>query len=85
MAEPENETYTAAHVHDAIALDPRVAELGIEVEVDGETVTLRGVVPNRARRDAAAEIAAELLPGHRINNLVTVRDVHEAGEPEVIG
>jgi osmotically-inducible protein OsmY len=85
MAEPENETYTAAHVHDAIALDPRVAELGIDVSVDGERITIRGVVPTEERRLAAAAIAAELHPTHEIRNLVTVRDVEEAGEPEVIG
>lgn len=78
------DTYTAAHVHEALARDPRVGELGIAVEVSGGMVTVQGVVPTEERRTAIEEVVTELLPDHVIRNRVSVEEVQAAGEPEVI-
>jgi osmotically-inducible protein OsmY len=78
------DAYTAAHVHEALAQDPRVGELGIGVEISDGLVTLQGVVPTEERREAIEDVVRELLPEHEIRNRVSVEELREAGEPEVI-
>jgi osmotically-inducible protein OsmY len=78
------DVYTAAHVGEALAQDPRVGELGIGVDIADHIVTLQGVVPTEERRDAIEQVVRELLPGHEIRNRIAVEELREAGEPEVI-
>jgi hypothetical protein len=60
--------YTEAHVAEALATDPRVSTLGIEVSLRGHEVFLTGDVGTVERRDAVTEVVGELLPGYRIHN-----------------
>jgi osmotically-inducible protein OsmY len=60
--------YTEAHVAEALATDSRVATLGIEVSVRGHDVFLSGDVGTPERKDAVAEVVAELLPGYTVHN-----------------
>jgi hypothetical protein len=60
--------YLAEQVRDALAQDPRVGELGVDVVVDGETVTLSGTVASAESREAVADVARELLPERRVRN-----------------
>ncbi len=64
--------YLAQHVTDALAQDPRVADLGISVTVEPGSVRLSGQVATEERRDAAALVAQETLAGHEIHNEITV-------------
>jgi len=68
-------TYVIAHVHEALATDPRVLEQGIEMTVAGTTLVLTGRVGSAARRDAAGEVAREHAPGFDIRNDLEVVDV----------
>jgi osmotically-inducible protein OsmY len=77
--------YLAQHIRDALATDPRVLELGLEVAVVGRTVVLRGSVATAAQRDAAVEVARELAPGAEILNDVEVPPAPEPCEAEEIG
>ncbi len=48
--------YQAEHVRQALAADPRVSALGLEIEIGDAEVWVRGLVATKARRDAALEI-----------------------------
>ena len=64
--------YLAQHVRDALARDPRVADLGISVTVEPGAVRLSGLVATEERRDAVAMVAGEVLGGRTVRNDVTV-------------
>jgi hypothetical protein len=67
--------YLAERVRDALAHDPRVGELGVDVVVDGETVTLSGTVASSESREAVADVARELLPERRVRNETSTVDL----------
>ena len=48
--------YRAEHVRQALAADPLVSELGLEVEIGDGVVWVRGRVANDDRRRAALEV-----------------------------
>ena len=55
------------HLRDALATDPRVGELGLEVTCDGDrTVVVRGMVSTEQRRSHIFVVAAEVLRVHRV-------------------
>jgi osmotically-inducible protein OsmY len=69
--------YAAARLHEALAEDPRTAELGIKVTVRPGEVFLRGEVLTEGRRDRLTEVIGELAPDLRIHNEVRVADCAE--------
>lgn len=60
--------YDEAHVAEALATDPRVSTLGIEVSIRANEVFLSGDVGTPERHDAVSEVVAELLPGYTVHN-----------------
>ena len=68
----ERDPYLAEHVREAIAHDPRVGELGVNVEISGETVVLAGTLRSAQRQEAASEVAHDLLPDHEVRNETVV-------------
>ncbi len=74
--------YTEAHVAEALATDPRVSALGIEVSIRAREVFLSGDVGTAERKDAVAEVVGELLPGYRIHNDTSTRDFPPGVETE---
>jgi osmotically-inducible protein OsmY len=77
----EPEKYLVQRVRDALAADPRVGELHVDVSIRGTRVFLTGQVPSRERREAIAQVVHEVLPEHQVANHVTVDPI--AGHPEV--
>ena len=77
MTQPD-EQYLITAVEEALTQDPRVAELGIEVTLAGDTVVLSGTVATEERRQAVAEVARELIDGRPLRNEVSVADLSEA-------
>jgi hypothetical protein len=73
--------YLVAHANEALATDPRTAELELDVSVDGREVVLTGTVATPERQVAVAEVVAKALPGREVRNLVAVGG--EAAEPFV--
>jgi len=55
--------YHAEHVRQALASDPRVSELGLEIEIGDGEVWVRGHIATDARRDAALEIVRAACGG----------------------
>lgn len=76
--------YTATHLQQALAEDPRTAELGIKVTVRPGEVFLRGEVMTPQRCERLAEVIAELAPDLRIHNEVRVTDCEEPTGQETL-
>ena len=83
MAE-EPKQYVIERVHRALAEDPRVSALDVEVTLAGGRVFLTGDVATQARKDAISEVVRELLPDHEVCNETTVASYAPAGESEDI-
>jgi hypothetical protein len=73
--------YLVAHAADALALDPRTAELELDVSIDGREVMVTGMVATPERQTAVGEVVARALPGREVRNLTAVED--DATEPFV--
>lgn len=80
MDEPPE--YLAERLRRRLAEDGRVNALGLEVEVRGREVRLSGSVATDERRLAAGRVAEEELPGHAIDNRLTVTDLGGPHETE---
>ena len=82
MAEPHDEPkqYVVAKVSEALAHDPRVGELDVQVKVVGHQVFLTGSVSTVPRHELIGRVVEELLPDHQVHNEVVVTT--SEGEPE---
>lgn len=60
--------YDLATLQQALAQDPRTAELGVEAHVRGDHVFLEGTVGTEERKKAIGEIAARVLAGVPVHN-----------------
>ena len=60
--------YLRAHLEDALATDPRIAQGGLRVAIEGDGLLITGSVPAQERRDAVSIVAAEIAPGFRVRN-----------------
>jgi osmotically-inducible protein OsmY len=67
--------YLAEQVREALAQDLRAGELGVDVVVDGETVTLSGTVASAESRETVADVARELFPERRVRNETSTVDL----------
>jgi osmotically-inducible protein OsmY len=79
---PEPDPYLAEHVREALGKDSRVSELGVEVEISGQTVILSGAVTSAERQAAAAAVAHDLLPQHQVRNETRVAELPEPTDSE---
>ncbi|WP_232291672.1 BON domain-containing protein [Frankia sp. QA3] len=68
----EADEYLAGELHERLAEDPRVAELGLEVVVADGRILVEGEVATDARRRAVADVLAEAAPGRPVRNEVTI-------------
>ena len=75
----EPKQYTGARVGEALAHDPRLGELDIQVKVVGDQVFLTGSVSTDARHALVGQVVEELLPDHHVHNEVVVSTA--SGEP----
>ena len=79
--DPTPDAYVIAHVREAMATDPRVAELGIEMTIAAGTLVLTGRVDSVQLRDAAAEVASAHAPDLEVRNDLDVIDDGAAPSP----
>lgn len=78
----QSDAYTEAHVAEALATDPRVSTLGIEVAIRGREVFVSGEVGTPEARDGVAEVVAELLPGFTVHNDTSANEFPPGVETE---
>lgn len=83
MDEPAE--YVEERLRRRLAEDARVNALGLEVVVEGREVRLSGAVATEERRRAAAEVAGEELPGHVVDNRLTVTELSGPHDAEPVG
>ena len=81
-AEPE--AYFVERLREALAHDPRVAELGVSVRMAGGRVFLSGEVATPERKVAAAEVLGPLLEGRTLENGLTIATLTESDSEEPI-
>lgn len=72
MAAMEPPQYVAQRVREAIAQDPAIGELGIQVDIVAGKLFLTGVVATEDRRTAIAEVARATAPELEIHNNTVV-------------
>ncbi|AKE88596.1 MULTISPECIES: BON domain-containing protein [Rhodococcus] len=77
--EQDHPQYVVAHLHRALAEDPRTAEQGVRVTIRGTDVYLTGEVASAARRDALTLVVQEQLPDVTVHNDVHVVDSRDPG------
>ncbi len=75
--------YLPEHVRDALANDPRVGELGVQVVIRGGSLVLSGTVGSSERQAVAAELARGLAPGVLVVDETIVADFPEPTDAEV--
>jgi osmotically-inducible protein OsmY len=81
---PQPDGYLCERVRQALASDPRVGELGIDVRVAGGRVFLTGQVATPERQQAISAVVAELLPDHDVHNDVSVTPLGAGPDMEVL-
>jgi|GraSoiStandDraft_46_1057282.scaffolds.fasta_scaffold478775_2 hypothetical protein len=79
LREPEH--YAGERLRDALAADPRVSDLGLQVHIVAEHVFVTGQVATPERKEAVSELAARVLPDHVLHNEVGLISLD--GEPVV--
>jgi len=79
--EPQSKPYADERLRDALAADPRVSELSLQVHIVAEHVFVTGQVATPERVEAVSEIAARVLPDHVVHNELSL--IALADEPAV--
>ena len=77
--------HLAADLAELLIEDPRVAEQGVQVVVEGTTVVVTGTVATEERRAAIARVVRERLPDHDVENRVEVIALAEPPTTERLG
>lgn len=79
-AEPD--TYVIGHVRSALAEDPRVNQLDLDVKLADGVIRVTGDVPTVGRQAAVGEVAAEHSMGRPVRNGTRVVDLPEPDSVE---
>jgi hypothetical protein len=79
--EPE---YVRAEVQRALAADPMLAELGVEIAVSDTAIELRGAVATEERRAHALELVGRLFPDRVVQDALTVPELEAPTESEAV-
>jgi osmotically-inducible protein OsmY len=82
VAGPESEPYLVEHVREALARDPELSELHLDVSVAGEGVFVTGAVPTRERQQAVGRVVAAVVGDRPYHNDTTVEGVEPPIAPE---
>ncbi len=83
MTAPDD-PYLSERIRAALAHDPRVNDLGLQVRLVGSRVFVTGTVATDERRASVAAVIAERFPDLEIHNDVTVQQVGSAPARETL-
>lgn len=78
---PVPDAYLAEHVREALAKDPHLSELHVDVTIASGKVFLTGTVGSDDRRTRLTGVVQRVMPDHEVVNHTTVES--PAGEPDV--
>jgi osmotically-inducible protein OsmY len=76
--------YLLGRIQEALARDPRLGELELDVRVVGARVFLSGRVVTEERSRAAVEVVREVAPDHEVSNQLTVVSEPGPGSEETL-
>jgi hypothetical protein len=74
--------YLVERVRHALATDPRVGELELDIEIRGERVTVGGTVVTRLQQEAIPLVLGEHLPDFEVENRTEIASREEPDEAE---
>ncbi|MGH8977430.1 MAG: BON domain-containing protein [Acidimicrobiia bacterium] len=77
--------YVRAHLEEALATDPRVAEGGLHVAVAGDGLVVSGSVSTPARHRAVSAVASEVAQDFSVRNDTSVVPLREPTGGEAVG
>ncbi len=80
-SDPVPDAYLAEHIRDALALDPRLSELHVDVTITSGKVFLTGLVGSEERQAYLTTVVQGVMPDHEVVNHTTVES--PTGEPDV--
>jgi len=80
----KDDSHIAGQIERALAEHGIPAGPGVRVEVEGDTVVLRGQVASVERRQLAARLAAAAAPGMTVRNELGVTEVRLPETPEML-
>jgi hypothetical protein len=83
-AQHEPPHYQVQRVREALAHDPRVGELELEVSIRAGKVFVAGTVPTTEVQQAVSDVVGEVLPELDVHNQTSVGSFPEAGEVETL-
>lgn len=76
--------YLVAKARAALAEDPRVAELGLEINIRGDKVFVSGVVPTGERSAAVSQVLERTFPDRDVvNETELAEDFVDEGSEEL--
>jgi hypothetical protein len=78
------DVYVAEQVERALREDAKSHELGLRVQVQGDTVVLAGEVASAERRLLIAQVAASAAPGRTVRNDVSVTELRPPAGQEIL-
>ncbi|HVQ35670.1 MAG TPA: BON domain-containing protein [Candidatus Bathyarchaeia archaeon] len=73
----DESVYRAERIREALATEPEVAELGVEVAVVGGRIVLRAIVTSERRRAHILEHVRRLCPDLEIDDELRVETLRE--------
>ena len=83
IAQTEAE-YVCGEVQRALAADPALAELGIEITVLAGAIELRGPIATAERRARALELVRRLFPDRRVDDALELLELAPPAPPEAV-
>jgi osmotically-inducible protein OsmY len=76
--------YQVQRVREALAHDPRVGELELEVTIRAGKVFVAGTVPTDEVRRAVTEVVREVVPDLEVHNQTAAASIPEGEEVETL-
>lgn len=78
------DTYDAEHIRERLISDPRINALDVQVRPVGDVLVVTGNVETEERRQLIGQTVASLAPGIDVRNDVSVTDMSEPTDQEVV-
>jgi predicted nucleotidyltransferase len=84
QSQPSQDLYLLAHVHEALAADPRCGAIDVELNVGGNRLAVKGEAQSHDHRQAIEDVVRECAKGFTIDNQVRVAEVSLPTAEEVV-
>lgn len=76
--------YLVGRIQQALANDPRASKLDVKITIRQDRIHLTGQTSSEERRRAITMVVSETVPDMEVRNELTLIEVFQPAEPEVI-